>query len=131
MDTFIKAIAGILIGLVLWICLQRQEKDMALLLTLAVCSMVTVLALKMLSPILDFLHKLVRLGQIQEDYLGILLKAAGIALTAELAGMICSDTGNSAMEKTVHFLGSVSIMAISVPIFEALLKLIQELLDTV
>ena len=127
MDTFEKAVAGILIGLVLWLCLQRQEKDMALLLSLAACAMGTGVALKGFAPVLDLLRQLESIGQLQDGVLGILLKAAGIGLIAELAGMICADAGNGAMEKTVRLLGSATMLTLAVPIFQTLLKLIQEM----
>lgn len=131
MDTFEKTVAGILVGLVLWICLQRQEKDVALVLSVSVCAMGIAAALKFTAPVFSLLRQLQQMGQMQEDVFSILLKTAGVGLVTELAGMICSDAGNSAMEKTIRILGSVSILVMAIPLFESLLKLIQEILGTV
>lgn len=128
MDTFEKTVAGILIGLVLWICLQKQEKDMALLLTLCICAMGTTVALKAFTPVLEMLQQLETLGQLQNGILSVLMKATGIGLVTELAGMICADAGNGAMEKTVQLLGSITMLVLALPIFQTLLNLIQEIL---
>jgi len=104
---------------------------MALLLSLAACAMGTGMALKGFAPVLDLLRQLESIGQLQDGVLGILLKAAGIGLIAELAGMICADAGNGAMEKTVRLLGSATMLTLAVPIFQTLLKLIQEILGSV
>ena len=128
MDTFEKTVAGILIGLVLWICLQKQEKDMALLLTLCICAMGATVALKAFTPVLEMLQQLETLGQLQNGILSVLMKATGIGLVTELAGMICADAGNGAMEKTVQLLGSITMLVLALPIFQTLLNLIQEIL---
>jgi len=131
MDTYGKAIVGILMGLVLWICLQKQERDMALVLTMVVCIMGAGIAIKAISPVLQFLQQLEQLSQLQDGTLGILLKVAAIGFTSELAGLICADSGNAAMEKTIRLLGSVSMLTLSMPVFETLLKLIQEILSSI
>ena len=131
MDDFLKVIGGVLIALVLWLCLQKQEKDIALLLTLTVCLLVACIALKAMSPVLDFLRQLEAMGQLQDGILGILLKAVGIGMVSELAAMVCADAGNGSLEKTVRLLGTVTMLTVSLPIFQTLLTLIQELLGTV
>ena len=131
MDDFLKVIGGVRIALVLWLCLQKQEKDIALLLTLTVCLLVACIALKAMSPVLDFLRQLEAMGQLQDGILGILLKAVGIGMVSELAAMVCADAGNGSLEKTVRLLGTVTMLTVSLPIFQTLLTLIQELLGTV
>lgn len=131
MDDFLKIVGGVLIALVLWLCLQKQEKDISLLLSLAVCLLAAGIALKAMSPVLDFLRQLEAMGQLHDGILGILLKAVGIGMVSELAATVCGDAGNGAMEKTVRLLGTVTMLTVSLPIFQTLLTLIQELLGTV
>lgn len=128
MDMFWKAAAAVLLALVLGLALGKQEKDIGVLLTLAVCCMVAMTALSYLEPVLDFLRELEALGDLQEDMLGILLKAVGIGLVSEIAGMVCTDAGNGSLGKQLQLLGSAAILYLSIPIFNALLTLIQEIL---
>lgn len=131
MNGYWKAVAGMLIALTLWICLQRQEKDMALLLSLAACILGISVALKALTPVLDLLRQLEILGRLENGILSVLLKVAGIGLVTELSGMICADAGNGALEKTIRFIGSVTMLTLSVPVFQLLLTLIQELMGAI
>lgn len=128
MTEFWKAAAMILIAVVLGLAVGKQEKDISVLLTMAVCCMTAMIAVSYLEPVLDFLWELESVGNIQKGFLGILLKAVGIALIAEVAGMICSDAGNGSLGKTLQMLGSVVILYLSMPIYNALLTLIREIL---
>lgn len=131
MDVFIKTVAGVLIALVLWLCLQRQERDLALLLTLAVCVMTGILALKRLAPVLTFLRQLEQLGGLQDGILDTLLKTAGIGLITELTAMLCLDSGNSSMERSVRLMGNVTMLLTALPLLQLLMSLLQEILRTI
>lgn len=128
MTEFWKAAAMILIAVVLGLAVGKREKDISVLLTMAVCCMTAMIAVSYLEPVLDFLWELESVGNTQKGFLGILLKAVGIALIAEVAGMICSDAGNGSLGKTLQMLGSVVILYLSIPIYNALLTLIREIL---
>lgn len=128
MDLFWKAAAGALLAAILGLALGKQEKDMGVMLTLAVCCMIAMIAISYLEPVLDFLRQLEALGDLREDMLGILLKALGIGLVAEIAGMVCADAGNASLAKGLQMLGAAVILWLSIPIFNALLELIQEIL---
>lgn len=131
MELFWKAAAAALITAVLGLTLGKQAKDISTLLTMAVCCMVVVIAFAYLEPVLDFLRELEALGDLQGDMLGILLKALGIGLVAEVAAMVCADAGNASLGKTVQMLGGAVILYLSLPIFNALLELIRQILGEI
>ena len=126
MALFWKAAAAVLLAVILGLALDRQ-KDFTVLLTMAVCCMAAMIALSYLEPVLDFLRELEALGDLQGDTLGILLKAVGIGLVSEIAGMVCSDAGNGSLGKTLQMLGSAAILYLSLPVFSALLELVREI----
>ena len=120
-------LAWVLLAVVLGLSLGKQ-KDIGVLLTMAVCCMVAMIAISYLEPVLDFLRELETLGDLQGDMLGILLKAVGIGLVSEIAGLVCTDAGNGSLGKTLQMLGSAVILYLSLPIFTAMLELIREIL---
>lgn len=128
MGLFWKAAAAVLITVVLQLALASQRKEIGILLTITVCCMVCMIAITYLEPVLEFLRELETLGDLHSDMLGILIKAAGIGLVSETAGMICTDAGNSSLGKTVQFLGSTVILCLSLPILRSLLDLLQKML---
>lgn len=128
MALFWKAAAGVLITLVLSLAIGSQSRDLHLLLTITACTMVGILAMTYLEPVLDYLRELDSLSPLQTDMLTVLLRAAGIGLTAEVIGMICMDAGNASLGKTVQLLGSAVILCMSLPIVRTMLDLIRKLL---
>jgi len=128
MELFWKAIAGTLLAVILCLTLSKQERDISVLLTLAVCCMGAAIALSYLKPVLQFLRELENLGNLEENMLGILLKVAGIGLVCDITSLICCDAGNGALGKMLQLLGSAAILYVSLPIFTAMLNLIQKIL---
>ncbi|MBQ6997047.1 MAG: hypothetical protein IJN60_01570 [Oscillospiraceae bacterium] len=129
MDTVLKVIFGALIALILGLMLRQQGKDMALLLSIAVCCMVVAVMTSYLSPVVDFIHQLQDSAGTDPEFIAILLKSVGIGLVAEIAGLICSDAGNAAMGKTVQILATTVILWLSLPLMRSLLELIQRIME--
>ena len=127
MELFWKGTAGILLAAVLGLALQKQEKDLSAVLTAAVIAMTAVLMLRLLEPVTELLRQLEQVGNLRSDALELLLKAAGIGLTAEVAGLVCADAGNAALAKMLRLLGTAAILCLSVPMFTALLECITEM----
>lgn len=127
MELYFKGAAGILLAAVLGLALQKQEKDLSAVLTAAVIAMAAVLMLRLLEPVLELLRQLEQVGNLRSDALELLLKAAGIGLTAEVAGLVCADAGNAALAKMLRLLGTAAIFCLSVPMFTALLECITEM----
>lgn len=128
MGAFFQAAAAVLVASVLGLCIAKQGKEMASLLTIAVCAMVTLAAVTFLRPVLDFLKELEALGDLNDEMVQILFKVVGIGLVSEIASMICADAGNASMGKALQILGSAVILWLSIPVFRALLDLIGQIL---
>ena len=131
MELFWKTAAAVLLALVLVPTLEKTEKDFSVLLTMAVCAMAAMAAISYLKPVLDLLWQLRNLGDLAGQTLEILLKAVGIGMVAEIAGMICRDAGNGSMGKTMQILASAVILYLSIPLLKGFLSLIQEILGQV
>lgn len=131
MDTFLKALAGVLIALVLYLILTKQNKDISALLTVMICCMIAAVAVRYLDPVFAFFNKLESIGKLDSDMLQMLLKAVGIGLLAEVTGLICADAGNAALGKTLQILASCTILWLSLPIFTSLIELVEEILVSI
>lgn len=131
MDIMVKAAACVLLALVLYWMLAKQDKDISVLLSTVVCTMIAAAAVMQFEPVLSFLNRLGTTAQLDPQLLQILFKAVAIGLIGEITGLICNDAGNSALAKTLQLLSSVVVLMLSLPLFEALLELIEGLLSTV
>lgn len=128
MGTFFQAAATVLVASVLGLCIAKQGKEMASMLTIGVCAMVVLAAVTFLKPVLDFLRELETLGNLNGDMVQTLFKVVGIGLVSEIASMICADAGNASMGKALQMLGSAVILWLAIPVFQALIDLIRKIL---
>jgi stage III sporulation protein AD len=131
MERFWQAAAGALVAIVLWLILSRQGRDYALLLSLLVCCMILTVMGRYLEPVLDLVKRLQMLGNLQPEWISVMLKAVGIGLVVELASLICSDAGNASVGKAIQFLGTSVILWLSIPLINGLLDLITQVLGDV
>lgn len=128
MELFLKTAAGAVLTLVLILTVGKQEKDIALLLGIAACCMTAMVAMQVFRPVLDFLHRLEVVADLQEYGIGVLLKAVGIGLVSELVAALCADAGYGSLGKQVQLLSSVVILSLSLPLLETVLEIVEKLL---
>lgn len=131
MDRFWQIIAGVLLTVVLGMLLSKSSKDITLVLTMVVCVMVLTAAFAYLQPVLDFIKQLQTLGQLDSTMSSILFKAVGIGIVTEIAVLICNDSGNSALGKTLQMLATVMILWLSLPLMQSFLELIQKIMGEI
>ena len=125
MDIYLKVIAGVLITAIISLVLSKQCQEIALLLTICVCCLVVIVLASYLQPILDFAQRLAQLGQLNEDFLSIILKIVGVGLISQIAGLICADAGNQTLSKILQIMTSVVILSISTPLLEEIISLVE------
>ena len=85
MTLYWQTAAAVLLAVILGLTLEKQGKDIGVLLTIAVCCMGVLIALAYLDPVLDFLRKLETLGNLDGRLIGVLFKVVGIVLVSEIA----------------------------------------------
>ncbi len=128
MDKFFQAVALVMVAVILIMALQKQGKEIALVLSVLVCCMVGLLAFSFLRPVLDFVRKLQTIASFDSVLFSSLLKVVGISLVAELSGHICTDAGNAALGKIIQFLGACVVLWLSLPMLTGLLELVEGIL---
>lgn len=128
MELFLQGASAVLLTVVLTLSLGKQGKEMAGLLSMVVCCMVIGIAIRYLEPVTDFLEKLETLGDLNGEMITILFKVVGIGMLTEIAAMVCADAGSATLGKTLQLLGAAVILWLCIPIFTALLDLIQGIL---
>lgn len=131
MDMFLKAAAAVLLTVILILTLNSNNKQSALLLMLAVCAMLGGLAVSFFQPVLEFIDKLQTVGTLDDGMFLILIKAVGIGFVGELTCLICMDSGNKALGKGIQILSTAVILRLSLPLFDRLLKLLEQMLGEV
>ncbi len=120
-----------LLAVILTLALGSNGKQSAMLLTIAVCCMIGVVAMSYLKPVLDFIRQLQAVAQFDNEMLEILLKVVGIGIVGQVASLICTDAGSAALGKSLQLLSSGVILWLSLPLLTGLLELVQQILGEV
>ncbi len=131
MDLFLKAAAAVLLAVILYLVVNNRSKELAILLTLAVCSMIVVAAGRFLHPVLAFAENLQSVGGMNDEYLSILLKVVGLGFLAEITSLVCADAGNATLGKVLQILASCVILWLSLPLLNGLIELVQDILGEI
>ena len=128
MEGFWKAAAVILLAVILGAALEKTEKDISLVLTIAACCIVMSLSLRYLSEVIAFLWELGNRSGNQIPFMGTLLKISGVALMTEITELISADSGRGSLGKAMQILGNAAILSLSLPILETFFTILQEII---
>lgn len=101
----------------------RPEYSTYLILTAGL--IIAVLGVTRLDVILETVRKIGTYINVQNVYLGTLLKMVGITYIAEFAAGICKDAGFSSLGVQIEMFGKLSILVLSGPVLLALLETLQ------
>lgn len=128
MDLFLKAAGAALVTVILALSLEKQRKDIGTVLTVAVCCMIGISLLTILEPVISFLYELQEYTNMDGNTLKLLLKLVGIALTAEISSVICTDAGCGSLGKSLQFLACGMILYLAIPVFRSLIDILREIM---
>ncbi len=131
MDTYVRILCGALISAILLLSLPENGKTFGALLTMGTCVMVLLSAIHFLEPILDFIRQLRQTAGLPDDYLRLLVKVLAVGLSSEIAASVCNLSGAPTLAKTVELVGAFLIVSFTVPLYAAVLELIQKLVGSV
>ena len=120
--------AAALLGALCAVVLRRETGELALLLAIATSLIVLTKAASGCGELLALLGQLAEMANISDTLLSPLLKIMGIEVLTNLAGHICRDAGESGIAATVELAGAVCALYTAIPVIQAVLVLIEELL---
>lgn len=128
MTLYLQACGAVLLTVILVLTLKHNNSEIGTVLALFACCMVALAAMHYLEPVMDFLQALEDLGGLDRNMTATLLKAAGIGMVTEIAGLVCKDAGNESLGKVMQLLGTSVILWLSMPLLTALIELLQKIL---
>lgn len=125
---YFQTVAAVLLAVILVLVLKKGGSGIGELLSLAVCAMVIIMAMEYIGPVAELIRSIEQIAFLDNQIVKNLLKIVGVSLTAEIAELICNDSGNQAMGKALQLLASVVVVSLSVPLMTDLLEMIEGVL---
>lgn len=123
------AIVGISVVL-LAIIFKNYKSEYSVYISLAGCILIFYLGFSKLELIISTIKKIQSYINLNESYLGILIKIIGITYIAEFSADLCKDFGHTAVANQIELVGKLTILATGMPILLALLDTINKFLTS-
>lgn len=117
-------IGGVLLG----IFMKQAKPEYAELVILGVGITILSLAAGKILYLFDAIAKIRKQLPMDSSYLTVLIKMVGITYIGQFSAAICKDAGYQTIGAQIELFCKLSIMVLSIPILQALLDTIQELL---
>lgn len=123
--TIIQAAALGITAVVLAVQVKTLRPEYSVYMILAAGLIIAYLGASRLDLILETVRTIGSYIQVENVYLGTLLKMVGITYIAEFASGICKDAGFSVLGTQIEMFGKLSILTVSAPVLVALLETLQ------
>jgi stage III sporulation protein AD len=120
--------AAAVVGSALGLLLKRDRPDVSLALGIAVAVFALFLSFEVLSDLLDFLREVAGSAGIPNATLGVVLKTAGVSVVAKFTADVCRESDKASAASAVEFIGAVTAVYISLPLFKTVLSMLEGLL---
>lgn len=126
MATQVAALAAI--GAVCAAAIKKQTPDVALVMTLCAATLILTLAMTALRPVRDLMDALAQRAGLSVAVLSPVIKTVGVSILTRVTAELCRDAGEGGLASAVEVAGGACALLICLPLFEAVLKLILELI---
>lgn len=125
----LQVVVFCLIATVLAMMLRQYRPEYAVFVSLA-CSVVAVLyLLQGIAQVAERMEALLENTLLSPELVQVVMKCLGVCILTELAGQTCRDAGEQAIGAKVELAGKVTLVLVSLPLFERLLQVAGSLLS--
>jgi stage III sporulation protein AD len=118
-----------LIGAIAAVLLRQNRPELGMLVSLGCGIILISMGMNAVQQALEVVQRLMQQGGIDREYAAILLKSLGVCIVTQVAADACRDSGENAIAAKIEFIGKLSILGISLPLFAKLLSTITTLLE--
>lgn len=124
MDIF-KTVIFALASCILCVLLRQYKPEYSFAVSLAAGIIVLLYALPALTDIFKSISSFVEKANVNTVYIKTAVKIMGLSYITQFASEMCRDAGENALASSVETGGKIIMLAVSLPIAEALFKLIE------
>lgn len=108
--------------------LEKNTKEISILLSLVAVSIILLSVLSKISEINNVIFSLFLKADISERYYNVIFKSAGICYITHIGSQCCKDCNENSLASVVLLAGRLSVVYLSLPLVEDLILIIEGLL---
>lgn len=116
---------------VLAVTVKQFRPELAMQVSIAGGAVISISVLIKVSGLIDAVRELNAQSGIGEDWLGLIVKIAGIAYVSQIASELCRDSGEGALAVKAELCGRVMMLASAMPAIAALIRMLSGLIDEI
>lgn len=128
MDTAIKCAALAVAGAIAALTVRRDGGTFAVLIGIAVLTMMGVLILELLKPVTAFAENLRDTAGIGRGLFEPVVKTVAIGFLTEMGKGICEDAGEKTIGSALELSGAAAAFYVLLPLMQSVLDLMEEIL---
>ena len=129
MELLLKSILCGIITVILTLVIPSDRKEVKILLGVVGCCVVAAAAASYLQPLVEFVRRVEKMGNLNSQLIDILWKVVGVGILSEIVSLICKDMGNGSLAKMMQFISAASIFWLTIPLFQEFIDLIENVLE--
>lgn len=126
MATQVAALAAI--GAVCAAAIKKQTPDVALVMTLCAATLILTVAMTAFRPVRELMDTLAERAGLSVAVLSPVIKTVGVSILTRVTAELCRDAGEGGLASAVEIAGGACALLVCLPLFEAVLELILELI---
>lgn len=120
-ENILMIIALCIIAAILGKVLEKYNKEQALFVSIAACTIVLMFIVLYLSPLISMINDLFARTGTGENYSQTIIKSLGICYVTQLGFDICKDCNENAIATVVELSGKVTLIILAIPLLEKLI----------
>ncbi len=109
------------------VMLRRYHAEYGVFISVACGGMLLAVLLQQLLPAIQQINSFFQSSGMPEEYVIILFKSLGICYITQFAADTCRDAGESALAAKAEVAGRISILLLSLPLFEEISQIVSGL----
>ena len=110
------------------VMIKRYHPEYSIFISLTAGIFILFIVFSELAPSIQKINRLITASGISCDHAKILFKVLGICFLVQFASDACNDAGESSLASKIELAGKVIILAMSLPLFEQVVKIVSGLL---
>lgn len=126
----IVKICGVaIVGVCAYAILSQMKSGVSFALKLAVTVLIAASAIILLEPVPKKIYELAAIGELNGEYVSILLRAVGITLLGQFTADICRDCGDNTSANGVELIAKLEIVIICLPLLDGIIGTALKILE--
>lgn len=120
-DNLFSIVGIALVATIICILIKQYKPEYAMLISIVCGVIIFSMIIVSLVPAFQAMKTLMSRANINNEYIGAMVKTLGVCYVTQLASDSCNDAGQTAIASKVELCGKVFIVIISLPLFENLI----------